>query len=105
MKSDHCAKFSANIEIQRCSLQQVRMVASANVQAHFRLLLTPWIAEDALQGGSDLHVVSIVAFAVEERTAQDSLAINTKYQCRLLVEMGNNTVKVYQNRCDVEGVQ
>src|ERR1017187_2790326 len=105
MKSDHRAKFSATIEIQRCGLQQVRMIASANVQAHFCLLLTLWIAEGALQGGSDMHVVSIVAFEVEERTAQDSLAINTKYQCRLLVEMGNNTVKVYQNRCDVEGVQ
>src|SRR5208337_2973047 len=105
MKSDHRAKRSATIKIQRCGLQQVRMIASANVQTYFCLLLAPWIAEGALQGGSDMHVVTIVAFEVEERTAQDSLAINTKYQCGLLIEMGNNIVEVYQNRCDVEVFQ
>ena len=47
------------------------MIAAANVQTYFCLLLAPWIAEGALQGGSDMHVVSIVAFEVEERTAQD----------------------------------
>src|SRR5208337_1708765 len=81
------------------------MVAAANVQTYFCLLFAPRISESAPKGGPDIHVVTIVFVEAEERTAQNVFAINTKYQSGLLVDLGNNTIEVHQDRRDLEDFQ
>ena len=56
------------------------MIAAANVQTYFCLLFASRVAERAPKSGPDIHVVTIVAFEVVERTAQDFVPINSKYQ-------------------------
>ena len=60
MKSDHRAERSAIVETQRCRLEQVRMIAAANVQTYFGLLFAAWISEGVPEGVADLYVVTIV---------------------------------------------
>ena len=88
MKSDHRAEQSAIIETQGCRLEKIGMIAAANVQTYFGLLLASRICEGVPKGGTNIHIVSIVFVEAEKRPTQNLCAIDTNYQCRLLIEIG-----------------
>ncbi len=105
MKSDHRAEQSAINESQWCRFEKICMIAAANMQTYFGLLFASRISQSTPKGGTHIYVVTIVFVKTEERTTQNLCAIDTNYQCSLLVEIGNDCVDIYQDHRNVETSQ